>query len=137
MQICHNISHLILIFLANQGASSPLLHFELSLGYSWCSYQSYEAWKSLARHCKIRKIDSEGCKREHCVLFPCKTSLHQNQNRVLENRRLLKGSKLQFRGNKGRKLLELHISHGTNFRSYLHRTVKCLSLVEQNEKNAM
>lgn len=32
LQICHNIGHLILIFLANQEVSSPLVHFEL--GYS-------------------------------------------------------------------------------------------------------
>lgn len=65
LQICHNIGHLILIFLANQEVSSPLVHFELSLGYLWCSYQDSEAWKNLARNCKIIKTDSEDYKREH------------------------------------------------------------------------
>lgn len=68
LQICHNIGTLILILHANQEASSPLLHSELSLGYSWCSYQNYEAWKNLARYCKVRKTDSEDYKREHCVI---------------------------------------------------------------------
>lgn len=59
------------------------------------------------------------------------------QRPVFENRSLLKGSKLQFRGNKGRKLLELHVSHGANFKSYLHSTVNDLSLMELNEQTAV
>lgn len=69
LQTYHNIGHLIFIFLVNQEAFSPPLHFELSLGYSRSSYQNYKAWKNLARHCKIRKTDSEGYKRTLCAFF--------------------------------------------------------------------
>lgn len=135
MRICYNIGHSIFMFLANQEFSSPLFPFELFLGYSWCSYQDPEAWKNFARNCKIRKTDSEDYKREHCVLSLQDFIAPKPKWRsVFENRRLLAGSKLQVRDNTDRRVLELRISHGPNFKSYLSSTMNYLSLMEQNEE---